>query len=184
MRKVALILAGIALAVGIFAAAHRRSGKPGSIAISTTDKSGLPLAPNLTLTDLSGKTLNTLSLKGNVVVVNFWAAWCTPCADEVPKFIALKSKYQNQGLEIIGISIDDDESELRAFCRRMSMNYPVVAGSQTIAQAYGGILGLPTTFIIGRDGRIEEKLTGAADFVTLEHYVMKLVEQRDQLSGS
>lgn len=173
MRKLAVIIAVGALALGMIAWSHRHAKKPGVIQISVTDRSGL--APNLTLTDLNGKILDTSSLKGKIVVVNFWAAWCTPCADEVPQFIALQSKYEDQGVQVVGISIDDSEGELRDFYRKFKMNYPVIAGSQQIAQAYGGILGLPTTLIIDRDGTIQKKINGATDFGSLEKEVALLL---------
>lgn len=175
MRKLGFVLAAAAVVVGIFAATHRRTQKHGTIAASITSKQSPPAAPQLTLTDLSGHDLNTATLRGQVVVVNFWAAWCTPCAGEVPRFIALQEKYGSEGLQIIGISIDDSDSELRDFYRRYAMNYPVIAGSQAITQAYGGILGLPTTFIISRDGHIEKKLTGSTDFAELEKDVVGML---------
>lgn len=177
MRKLGFVLAAVAVVVAIFAATHRRTQRHGMIAASITSKQTSPLAPQLILTDLSGKNLNTANLRGQVVVVNFWAAWCTPCAGEVPRFIALQEKYRNQGLQIIGVSIDDSDSELRDFYRRYAINYPVVAGSQAIAQAYGGILGLPTTFIIDRDGHIGQKLTGSTDFAELEKDVVGMLGQ-------
>ena len=173
MRKLVVIIAVGALALGMIAWAHRHAKKPGMIRLSVTDRSGL--APNLALTDLNGKVLDTSSLKGKIVVVNFWAAWCTPCADEVPQFIALQRKYENQGLQVIGISIEDSESELRDFYRKFQMNYPVIAGSQQIAQAYGGILGLPTTLIFDRDSAIQKKINGATNFASLEKEVAKLL---------
>jgi peroxiredoxin len=137
-----------------------------------------PQAPELTLTDLSGRAFSTSSLKGKVAVVNFWAAWCTPCTAEIPGFVALQQKYQGQGLQIIGISIDDSENQLRDFYHRAGMNYPVVSGNQKITQAFGGILGLPTTLIIGRDGRIEKKLSGTTDFAELEREILALLAVR------
>lgn len=173
MRKFGVIIAAIAVAAGIFAVALRRHSRNRTLSISIVNKQQFaPLAPDLSLTDLTGKTFKTSSLKGRVVVVNFWAAWCTPCAEEVPKFVRLQRKYQDQGLQMIGISIDDAEGELRDFYHRFGMNYPVVAGSQKVAEQYGGILGLPTTFIIGRDGHIQKKLTGSTDFAALEQEVI------------
>lgn len=176
-RRTGLAIFAIGLAC-VFARLYIHPARPGLVRFSATIHQGLPLAPDLTLTDLNGKDFNTANMKGNVVVVNFWAAWCTPCTAEVPQFITLQQKYQNQGLEIIGISIDDEDGELRDFYRRSHMNYPVIAGSQKIAQAYGGILGLPTTFIIGRDGHIQKKLTGATDFAVLEKAVVMLIAQK------
>lgn len=178
MRKLAVILVAAGIVLGIFAAAHWRTKRSGLISVSVSNRVGLSPAPQLILTDLSGKTFNTASLDGKIVVVNFWAAWCTPCADEVPKFVALQQKYQDQGVQVVGISIDDAEDELRDFYRRYGMNYPVIPGSQSIAQAYGGILGLPTTFIIGRDRRIQKKLTGSTDFGVLEQEVVALLARK------
>lgn len=125
-------------------------------------------AADVTLTDLSGSRFKTSDFKGKVLLVNFWAAWCAPCREEVPQFEALQTRYGSQGLQIIGISIEDVESELRDFCRKNNVNYPVVPGDAKIADAFGGVLGLPTTLLIGRDGRIYKKYAGATDFATLE----------------
>ena len=86
--------------------------------------------------------------------------------------IALQQKYQDNGLQIIGISIDDSDKELRDFYQRYRMNYPVVAGDQKLAQAYGDILGLPTTLVINRDGLIEKKFIGAADWTAMEREIL------------
>jgi peroxiredoxin len=176
MRRIALTTTVIVLTLAVFGARFWRTFRTGKIAVLTANRpETASRAPELILTDLSGETLNTSSLNGKVVVINFWAAWCTPCTEEVPSFIELKKKYHDRGLQVIGISMDDSESELRDFYRRAGMNYPVVVGSQKTAQAYGGILGLPTTFIIGRDGLIRRKLTGATDFAALEHEVVTML---------
>jgi peroxiredoxin len=139
--------------------------------------SGSPrdLAPALTLVDLAGERIDTTRWQGKVVLVNFWAAWCTPCAEEVPQLMALQDKYRAAGFQTIGISMEDKESALRDFYRKYKMNYPVVIGNQKIAQEYGGILGLPTTFLIGRDGRIHAKHSGSADFPSLEQEIVSLL---------
>jgi peroxiredoxin len=131
--------------------------------------------PELSLTDLNGKTLHTSDYKGKVVLVNFWAAWCTPCAEEVPQFIALQRKYKDQGFQVIGISVEDDAGELRNFYRKYQMNYPVVPGNIKIADAFGGVLGLPTTFVIGRDNLVHGKHNGETNFSALEQEVVALL---------
>jgi thiol-disulfide isomerase/thioredoxin len=109
-------------------------------------------------------------------MVNFWAAWCIPCAKEVPQFIALQKKYQDQGLQVIGFSVDDDGEELQSFYRKYDVNYPVIPSDLRIADAFGGVLGLPTTFVIGRDSRIHTKHTGVTDFSVLEQEVVTLLK--------
>ncbi len=137
-------------------------------------------AADVTLTDLSGRQFKASDYRGKVLLVNFWAAWCTPCQEEIPQFTALQTRYGSQGLQIIGISVEDVESELRAFCRKKNVNYPVVPGDAKIADAFGGILGLPTTLLIGRDGRIYKKYAGATDFATLESDFLPLLKAPQQ----
>ncbi len=140
-----------------------------------TDSSKLAVAPRLQGVDLDGRNLDTAAYNGKVMVINFWAAWCTPCAEEIPQFVSLQDKFGPRGFQAIGISMDDKDRELREFYRNHNMNYPVMAGNQQIAEEYGGILGLPTTFVIGRDGRIHSKHSGLADFPRLEREISDLI---------
>ena len=139
-----------------------------------------PPAPAITLTDLDGNTLNLSRYKGKVVLINFWAAWCTPCRGEIPQFTALQDKYASQGFQTVGISMEDSESTLRDFCRESKVNYPVVMGNQKIAEAFGGVLGLPTTFLVGREGLIHEKHEGETDFRRLEQGIKHLLQSPAQ----
>ena len=169
VRRIILFFVVAAMAMGIYAAMHR-TGRDHVAAIS-----GLRAAPDLSVIDLNGDALHTSNYKGKVVLVNFWAAWCTPCAEEVPQFIALQKKYHDQGLQVIGFSVEDDAGELRRFYRKYQMNYPVVPSDLKIADGFGGVLGLPTTFLIGRDNLIHAKHNGATDFSALEREVFALL---------
>jgi cytochrome c biogenesis protein CcmG/thiol:disulfide interchange protein DsbE len=181
-RNAILWIAVAVVALGVYAVVHRSARRPeihargasasGGEAVTVSD---LPAAPELSVTDINGAALDTASFKGKVVLVNFWAAWCAPCAEEVPQFIALEKKYQGQGLQVIGVSVEDDPEALLRFYRKYRMNYPVLAGDLKIADAFGGVLGLPTTFLIGRDNRIHGKHNGATDFSTLEREVVALL---------
>jgi cytochrome c biogenesis protein CcmG/thiol:disulfide interchange protein DsbE len=170
MRGLIMLLALGALTFGIYMGVHRSHSHA-----AVTGASALAAAPELSFTDLNGNTLHSASYKNKVVLVNFWAAWCRPCAEEVPQFIALQKKYQDQGLQVIGFSVEDDATELRDFYRKYQMNYLVVPSDLKIADAFGGVLGLPTTFVIGRDGRIHGKHNGATNFSTLEQEVVALL---------
>jgi len=159
------------LVAGIYVGVYRSSRGHGAFKVAPA----LPSAPDLALTDLNGAALRTSNYRGKVVLVNFWAAWCTPCAEEVPQFMALVKKYQDQGLQVIGFSVEDDPAELRDFYRKYQMNYPVIPGDLKIADAFGGVLGLPTTFLIGRDNLVHAKHYGATDFSALEQEVVALL---------
>ena len=132
-------------------------------------------APALVLRDVEGRMHDLSDYRGKVVLINFWAAWCTPCAEEIPQFIALQKKYHDQGLQVIGVSVEDDAGELRDFYRKYQMNYPVVPSDLKIADGFGGVLGLPTTFLIGKDNLIHAKHNGATDFSALEQEVVALL---------
>ena len=166
-RKAAIFVAVAGLAAAFYLSSHRRfvGNRPADSP-----------APAIALTDLSGQTIDPASYRGKVVLINFWAAWCTPCRKEIPQFVALQEKYGARGFQAVGISMDDPEGTLRDFCREYGVNYPIVVGSQKIAEAFGGVLGLPTTFLVGRDGRIHAKQVGATDFPKLEREVTALLQ--------
>ena len=134
-----------------------------------------PLAPDFSVTDLSGRKLALADYRGKVVLLNFWATWCGPCRLEVPGFVDLQSKYRDQGLVVIGISMDDDPAPVREFYQRYRMNYPVAMGDDGLTDRFGGIVGLPTTFLIQRDGHIYARETGAEDAGTFEEPIKKLL---------
>jgi peroxiredoxin len=169
-RRFVLLIAIAVLAIGVYAGFHR-FGRHKAV----TSVSNLSGAPQFSATDINGGSVNTSDYKGKVILVNFWAAWCGPCAEEVPQFIALQKKYRDQGLQVVGVSVDDDPEVLLRFYRKYQMNYPVVPGDLKIADAFGGVLGLPTTFLIGRDSRIHGKHNGAADFSVIEREVVALL---------
>ncbi len=122
-------------------------------------------AANFTLADLSGETVSLNDYEGKVVLVNFWATWCGPCKHEIPAFIEMYKKNKNQGFVIAGISgFREGKSKISTFAEKNGINYPVLfveqENIQSLVDSYGGIRGIPTTFLVDRDGIIRHKWVG------------------------
>ncbi len=138
------------------------------------DATSGPLAPALTFKDLAGKEVSLAALKGKVVVVDFWATWCGPCRLEIPGYIELQKKYGKDGLVIIGVSLDTmNPAYVKKFVEANAMNYTVVMGDSSAVDAFGGFDGIPTTFLINREGRIVHRKTGFMDHAEYEALVKK-----------
>jgi thiol-disulfide isomerase/thioredoxin len=144
-----------------------------------------PLAPGFSLTDITGKPLKLSDYQGKVVLLDFWATWCGPCLMEIPGFIELQKRYAAQGFSMIGISMDDRPEPVVEFHEVHHMNYPVAVGNDRLGELYGGMPGLPTTFLIGRDGRIYAKHMGAYDPSVFETEIKELLaaSPADEVKG-
>jgi thiol-disulfide isomerase/thioredoxin len=126
-------------------------------------------APNFTLHDLKGRSVQLSSLEGRAVVLNFWATWCGPCKIEMPWLVDLQKKYGPRGLQIVGVAMDDaSDQEIAAFARKMGVNYMVLKGTEKIGDLYGGIDRLPFTYYIDRSGKVVDQIVGLASESVIE----------------
>jgi thiol-disulfide isomerase/thioredoxin len=135
-------------------------------------------APAWSLKDPDGKTVTSDQFKGKVVVLDFWATWCTPCRAEIPGYIELQKKYAADGLVIVGVSMDQDGAlVVRKFMANQGVNYTVVLGADSnIASDYGDISVIPTTFIIDRQGRIRDKKVGGVPTDEFEKRILAVLK--------
>jgi thiol-disulfide isomerase/thioredoxin len=116
--------------------------------------------PELRLTDFDGKTVGADALKGNIVVLDFWATWCLPCIGEIPLLNGIQQKYQDKGLKVIGVTMaSGDPSEVKPFIAKNRMQYTVLMGDDN--QANDFIMAFPTTYLITRDLKVYQKYVGS-----------------------
>jgi thiol-disulfide isomerase/thioredoxin len=132
-------------------------------------------SPDLKAKDLNGKELSLEAYKGKVVLLNFWATWCGPCRAEIPSLIRIQEAYKDR-LQIIGMDVDDDEGQLRAFVKDQGINYPVAMTSVAVRFAYGGIAALPTVFVITQDSKVVQKHVGLFNPALYEIEVRALLD--------
>jgi peroxiredoxin len=111
-------------------------------------------APDFTLKDAGGTSVKLSDLRGKVVLLNFWATWCGPCALEIPWFIEFEQQFKSRGLEVVGVSMDEDGwAAIKPYVAEHKLNYRVLLGNDSVSQLFGGVESLPTTFVIDREGR-------------------------------
>ena len=145
-------------------------------ALAAAQPRSIVTAPDFSLTTIDGKQLRLSDHKGEVILLDFWATWCAPCKTEIPRFVAFQNSYAKRGFQVIGLSMDDSPAPVRKFYAQLKMNYPVAVGTPKIAENYGGILGLPVTFLIGRDGRVIKKYGGEANLDEIEADLRRALE--------
>ena len=169
MKRNVIVIAVVAAAVALmlFAGVRMARTRAGVVKLKPVGKNGT-VAPDFELKSLDGKQVRLSDFRGKAVLLNFWATWCAPCKIEMPWFVDLQKQYAAQGLQVIGVAMDDSgEETIAKFVKEMAVNYPVLIGKEAVGDAYGGVEFLPTTFIIDRRGKVVDRvfgLTGRSEF--------------------
>jgi peroxiredoxin len=136
-------------------------------------------APDFTLPDASGNPVTLSALRGQVVLLNFWATWCPPCNAEIPLLGELQERYRASGLVVLGVSMDEDGwTSVRPWLSARAVSYPMMIGDSRVAESYEGVKSLPTTFLIARDGRIAKTVTGLFNKDGYEADIQALLAER------
>jgi len=168
-NPLALVVVALVVALMLYFGFHmaRRTGSTPRLAKST-------IAPDFSLESLDGKNVRLSDLRGKAVLLNFWATWCGPCKIEMPWFVELQNQYGREGLQVVGVAMDDASKEdIAKFAKEMGVNYPILIGKESVGDQYGGIPALPETFFIGRDGKMVDKIIGLKGKGEIEESVKK-----------
>ncbi len=142
-----------------------------------------PNEPDVTFQDLQGNKVPIASLKGKLVLVNFWATWCEPCRVEIPWMIGFQQKYASRGFTLLGVAMDDEgKSVVGPYIQKTqfdvdghptTMDYPIVLGTDDIASQFGGLIGLPTSVLISRDGKVVKRYVGLVNQKDLDKEIQE-----------
>jgi thiol-disulfide isomerase/thioredoxin len=142
--------------------------------------------PDVSFKALTGSEVPLASLKGKVVLINFWATWCDPCREEIPWLIDLQRKYGEQGFTLLGVAMDDEgASVVNPFIQsqqfdvdgqKMKMNYPIVIGKDSDGEKFGGIFGYPTSILIDKNGQINKRIIGLIDRDQINRQIRQLLQ--------
>ncbi|MFI5345146.1 MAG: TlpA family protein disulfide reductase [Elusimicrobiota bacterium] len=169
MKKFAIAAVVAAGAVVVYMTATPRSSEPGAPAGSEAVSEA---APPLSAPTVEGKTLSLTDYKGKVVLVDFWATWCDPCKEEIPVLVKMHDRLKDKGFVILGVSMDEEgATAVKKFTAKHPISYPVILNNGERAPKGWTVPGLPTAYLIGRDGTVRKRWFGEKDPAELEDAV-------------
>lgn len=189
-RNVIFILCVVVVITGLLLVGKKASKPPANVNVADNGQNSSgpaqatgptkgSIAPTFELKSIpDGKVIPIASLRGKAVLLNFWATWCGPCKIEMPWLVDMQKKYGPQGLQIVGVAMDDtDEKEIAEFTHKMGVNYIVLKGSEKVGDLYGGVEGLPLTYYLDRSGKIVDETVGLASESVIEDAIKKALQQ-------
>jgi peroxiredoxin len=133
------------------------------------------MAPDFSRTALTGNTVQLADYRGKLVLLNFWASWCPPCLEEMPIFSRWQQDYGARGLQVIGVSMDDAMTPVKNLLAKHPVTYPILMGDAKLGESFGGILGLPTSYLIDPRGRLVVRYRGESNLAQMEAKIKELL---------
>jgi thiol-disulfide isomerase/thioredoxin len=184
MKKGIFIAAGVVALLAVMVWADHKfpaAGAPSASAPATKPTD----APTIAIKDLNDKDVTLQQYQGKVVLVNFWATWCEPCKSEIPMLIGLREKYGPRGFEILGLSMDEDgKKAVQPFLdkerfdvsgQKEAINYPIAFANDSVAEKFGGVIGLPTSLLFTRDGKMIKRIIGPVELNDISKAIESLL---------
>jgi len=164
-----LVIVAFVVTLMLYVGYHKARGAGLTSHLTTSS-----VAPDFTLESLDGRSMRLSDLRGKAVLLNFWATWCGPCKIEMPWFVDFQKQYGSQGLQIVGVAMDDaSKADIAKFAKDMGVNYPILIGKESVGDQYGGVPALPESFVISRDGKIMDKIIGLRGKAEIEDSIKK-----------
>jgi thiol-disulfide isomerase/thioredoxin len=188
-RNVIVILCVVVAITGLLLVGKRASKPPDSSSAAANTQGPPPpgagdpakgsVAPVFELKSIpDGKATPLASFRGKAVLLNFWATWCGPCKIEMPWLVDLQKKYGPQGLQIVGVAMDDtSDKEIADFAHKMGVNYVVLKGTEKVGDLYGGVDRLPLTYFVDRSGKVVDEIVGLRSASDIEDAIKKTLAQ-------
>jgi cytochrome c biogenesis protein CcmG, thiol:disulfide interchange protein DsbE len=183
MKKGIFIAVGVVALLAVMVWADHKF--PAAGAPSASAPSAPTAAPTIPLKDLNDKDVTLQQYQGKVVLVNFWATWCEPCKSEIPMLIGLREKYGPRGFEILGLSMDEDgKKAVQPFLdkerfdvggQKEAIDYPIAFANDSIAEKFGGVIGLPTSLLFTRDGKMIKRVVGPVELEDISKAIENLL---------
>ncbi len=162
VRATLLVLLGLVL----FSGCGRTRQEPQSNEFETMEAPPMKASferpiPEFSVLTSSGDSLSSSSLEGKVTLINFWATWCGPCVIETPELVALKEEWKDRDFQIVGVSMDEEGFEaVTPFAEDFHIQYPLILDAGPLADDFGGVYALPTTFVVGKNGMVLHRFIG------------------------
>jgi thiol-disulfide isomerase/thioredoxin len=140
------------------------------------------LAPQFSMKDVNGRTVQLRAYRGKVVLINFWATWCPPCRAEMPDLVRLQREHAEQGLQIIGITYPPErKTRVQRFARSLKVNYPIILGTRQLKARFSSEETLPLTVVIDRDGKVKDIISGILLREEFEEKIKPLLNREGEM---